>query len=131
MYYETSPKRINTTPENIYNFLIDTSNFESLLPKRTFSNFSSDGNKCSFQLRAIKFTIQITEAIPNNKIVFETVGNNIIQFKFTFIISPEGSETYLTTQFDTTSEDKWGVIKERLKGITKYITHCVFVKFFK
>ncbi|MDG1477225.1 MAG: hypothetical protein P8Q14_08770, partial [Vicingaceae bacterium] len=51
MKIETTHKEINATPKEIYNFLMDTNNFEQLFPHDKISEWESTTETCSMKVK--------------------------------------------------------------------------------
>ncbi len=79
---EGTPKETNSDISQLYNFLSDFKNFESILPPDKVENFQYNGDQCSFNIRGITaLSIRITEKKQNEYILFSSEGLSKFNFQ--------------------------------------------------
>lgn len=70
-----------SSPEQLFNFLSDFSNFSSILPEDKVSDFRFSENECSFNIKGITpMTIRLTEKQSYEFILFSSEG--LAKFNF-------------------------------------------------
>ena len=74
-----SPKiNVSKSPEEVFNFLSDVKNFESLMPENISKFEVLDENKFLFGLKGMpEIILKKKEAIPPNKIILGAAGGKI------------------------------------------------------
>jgi carbon monoxide dehydrogenase subunit G len=78
-------KLIRCDAAEIYNFLADFNNFESLMPSQV-TNWKSDTDTCSFTIQGIgEVKLKIVEKEPHSKIVIIPDAGTKIPFTFKLI----------------------------------------------
>lgn len=81
--FESEKVIINTSSENIYNFLADFNNFQKLMPEQIV-NWKSTENNCSFTISGMAdISMRIQEKIPFSKIIIVPDGK--VPFTFELI----------------------------------------------
>lgn len=88
---ETTHKEINAAPKEIYNFLMDTNNFEQLFPQDKISEWESTTETCSMKVQNMGVLgLKRVASTPNSLVYFDSFGKT--PFKFTFNIFLEEKE---------------------------------------
>lgn len=83
---------IPKTAQEVYNYLIELSNIENLLPKDKISNFTSDDKKFGFKITgAIPVELQVSESKPAELLQLKTTSNNSFQFTLDINIIDQGA----------------------------------------
>jgi hypothetical protein len=76
---------IQSSKDELFNFMGDFNNFKHLLPDDKISNFECTSEQCSFGIKGLMpLTIKIKERLPFSQITFETTG--VAKFIFTLHI---------------------------------------------
>lgn len=79
---EGASKETSSTIRQLYNFLSDFKNFESILPADKVENFQYQGDQCSFNIRGITaLTIRLVEKQPNASLLFSSEGLSKFNFQ--------------------------------------------------
>lgn len=69
---------ISKSPQNVFDFLADIKNFESLMPENTSKFEVIDENKFLFALKGMpEIVLKKKEVVPPNKIVLGAAGGKI------------------------------------------------------
>lgn len=83
MKLESKIGKVIYSDEQVYNFLTDFNNFESLIPKDKITNWESDENSCSFSVNPIgKTGMKIVEKESCKLIKIVSLEN--AKYNFTF-----------------------------------------------
>lgn len=91
---EGGSKPTSSSIGQLYNFLSDFKNFESILPADKVENFQYSGDQCSFNIRGITaLTIRITDKKPNEFILFSSEGLSKFNFQLKASFQGEASST--------------------------------------
>ncbi|MCF6171075.1 MAG: SRPBCC family protein [Bacteroidales bacterium] len=97
------PTTINTTPENVFEFLSNFNNFEQLMPAQV-TNWKSDADSCTFTIQGMA-TIGLKYARKEAHKLIEVVpdGKSPINFNLTITMAPDeadGQKTIATVEID-------------------------------
>lgn len=88
---EGASRETSSDISQLYSFLSDFKNFETILPADKVENFQYNGDQCSFNIRGITaLTIRITEKKQNEYILFSSEGLSKFNFqlKANFVQGP-------------------------------------------
>lgn len=73
---------------DLYNYLIDFSNFKNILPEDRVENFTYTSNECSFTINGItSLKVKIADKIPFSKIKFQSEGLAKFNFELEVVFS--------------------------------------------
>lgn len=102
MKINTEPKIVNTTQEDVFNFLMDMNNFEELFPKDKVEKWEATTESCSCKVKNMG-TIELKRvaSTPNSLIYLDSYGKT--PFKFTlnlFISEKDGNTCQAHLEFD-------------------------------
>ena len=76
---------LQSSADNVFDFMGDFNNFKHLLPEDKITNFECTSEQCSFGIKGLMpLTIKIKERLPKSQITFETTG--VAKFVFTLHI---------------------------------------------
>jgi carbon monoxide dehydrogenase subunit G len=79
---ESRTGKIEHNEERVFGFLSDFNNFEQLIPKDKVSDWSSDGESCSFKVAGIgQVGMRMIEKQPNNLIKITSEGKTPVNFQ--------------------------------------------------
>lgn len=84
MNIKSEKKIVNRAATEIYNFLINTDNFGTLLPKEV-KDWKSDGRSCSFKIEGLAEIILTQEGCVDNKLARYVASGKIpfpVEFQF-------------------------------------------------
>ncbi len=120
MHLESPIKQINQSSETVYNFLMDISNFEKLMPENTSKFELINEKRFLFALKGMpEIVLELKEGVPYSKVVLGAASDKL---PFTLI-------ALITETGDTQSEVKLSfegdfnpMMSMMIKGpITKFI----------
>jgi carbon monoxide dehydrogenase subunit G len=102
MKINTTPKTVNQTPENVFNFLFDMNNFKELFPEDKVENWNSTDEFCTFRIKGMTdIGLKRVAATPNSLIYLDSHGK--VPFKFTlniFLKPINDNQTEAHLEFD-------------------------------
>lgn len=102
----SKPIIVERSSEDIYEKFSDFNNFREMLPPDKVERFECTATECTFSIQnAPDITLNIVEAIPNQKIVFGTKDQKPIDLQFGFkfhAVSDNSSELiiYIDAEID-------------------------------
>ncbi len=89
---ESKHVEIAKPANEVYDFLIQLSNIEQLLPKDKISNFVAEEKKFSFKITgAILVELELVSATPSSLIQLKTTDKNSFQFTLDINIVDKGA----------------------------------------
>jgi hypothetical protein len=75
---------VNQLDSYVYSYLTDLERFRNSLPEQV-TNYKVDGNRCSFTIQGMAdLSLEITESIPTEKVVFSNANPKPFPFHLTF-----------------------------------------------
>lgn len=116
---------LNTSTNEIFNFLSDLNNYNQLLPSNNISDFKSTSDSCSFKVQgAYHIGLIKMDAQSPNKIVLNSSESSPIKFNLTIYINEqEGkSSTYLDCETSLNPMLKM-MIEKPLKNLFDYMAN--------
>lgn len=101
MHIESPKKTINKSDKEVFDFLIDIKNFETLMPDN-ISKFEVLGaDKFLFALKGMpEIVLKLKEQFPNNKIVLGAASDKLPFTLTADIVSMAASESEVTLSFE-------------------------------
>ncbi len=91
MTIETNHQTINTSQEEVYNFLMDMNNFEQLLPQDKISNWEATNEICTMKIKNMgALGLKRVASTANSLIYIDSYGKT--PFKFTLNLFLEEKE---------------------------------------
>ena len=104
MRLETHQQKINATPEEVFNFLMDMNNFKQLFPQDKISDWQATNEICSMKVQNMgALGLKRVASTPNSLIYLDSHGK--VPFKFTlnlFISKQENDQSIVHIVFDGT-----------------------------
>lgn len=101
-HLESRAAKVSYSPEEVYNFISDISNFRRFIPSGSFSDIDFKHDSCSFNVNNIgTVTVQLKEKILHKKVVF--AGNALLQNDFTitlFLEETSGKQSEIKVAFE-------------------------------
>lgn len=100
MKLETPVKKISASSSEVFAFLSDLNNLESMMPEQVI-NWKSDKDSCSFTIKGMSdMHLVIQDRLPDNKVVMASASNKPFSFTLSSIIGPEGDHSQVKLAFD-------------------------------
>jgi len=120
-----SPKiNVEKSPEDVFNFLSDIKNFESLMPENISKFEVLDDDKFLFALKGMpEIILKKKETIPPNKIVLGAAGGKIDFSLIGNIIQVDGKNSEVQLEFTGDFNPMMAMMIK--KPITKFIETLV------
>lgn len=88
----SSELKASSTNKQLFEFLTDFKNFESILPEDKVDGFTCDENSCSFNIKGITpLKVVLESKIPYSKIVFNSTG--LAKYNFNLEVNLKGEAT--------------------------------------
>ena len=120
MHLESPTKQLNQSNETVYNFLMDISNFEKLMPENTSKFEILNEKRFLFALKGMpEIVLELKEGIPHSKVVLGAASDKL-PFTLIVLITETGdsqSEVQLSFEGDFNP-----MMSMMIKGpITKFI----------
>ena len=101
MKIETAHKEINATQEVIYNFLMDTNNFEQLFPKDKISEWESTTETCSMKVQNMGILgLKRVASTPHALVYFDSYGKTPFKFTFNIFLEEKGEKCLAKIVFE-------------------------------
>ena len=98
MNIETAHQTINSSQEEVYNFLIDLNNFEELFPMDKIENWESTQETCLFKVKSMgTIGLKRVASTPHSLIYLDSYGKT--PFKFTLNIFLSDKENNCEAHF--------------------------------
>lgn len=99
MTIESNKEVINSSVNNVFNYLSDLNNYEVLFPQDKIEKWNSDVDKCSFKIKgATLIDFKIVERNTNQSIILESGEKS--PFKFTLSIFIDGENENKTIGYN-------------------------------
>ncbi|MCW3085906.1 MAG: hypothetical protein JWP12_3272 [Bacteroidetes bacterium] len=90
---ESEKVAINNASQNIFNYLSDFKNFETLMPPQV-TNWQASSDECSFTINGMAtIGMKIIEKTPNSKISIISNGKVPFEFKLFVLITETGENS--------------------------------------
>ncbi len=90
MKIETNHQIINSSQEDVYNFLIDMNNFEQLFPQDKIDNWESTNETCTFKIKSMgNLGLKRVASTPNSLIYLDSYGKVPFKFTLNIYLSPK------------------------------------------
>lgn len=102
MKLDTTPKTVNASQEEVFNFLMDMNNFQELFPKDKVENWEATEESCSCKVKNMG-TIELKRvaSTPNSLIYLDSFGKTPFKFTLNLFIKEKENNTSLThLEFD-------------------------------
>ena len=101
MTIETDHKIINTSQEEIYNFLIDMNNFEELFPKDKIDNWESTEETCTMKIKNMgTIGLKRVASTANSLIYLDSYGKTPFKFTLNIYLEEKDSNCQAYLVFD-------------------------------
>lgn len=87
MNIESTHTEINSTQQNIYNYLMDLNNVQKLLPEGKFTEWKGDYDSCSFKMMGFGLTLKKESSTPHSEIKLVSGEDSPIDFDLDIFIN--------------------------------------------
>lgn len=116
---------LNSSQDEVFNYLTDLNNYKQLLPEKNISDFNSSVNTCQFKIQNI-YTIGLEKngTQDNSEIKLRSTQNSPVKFDLTINLSrPNGTtEAYLDCQADVSGMLKM-MVENPLKNLFSHMAN--------
>lgn len=128
---ESKIVQVNASPEQVFSFLTDLSNFRELLPQDKISDWSSDGKTCVFKVQGgYKIGLALDSAVPNSSVVLKSTAESPFRFTLNIHLEPLNGGTRGWQVCDAELNPFLRMMVEKpLKNLFDYIADRLSVKF--
>ncbi|MBK9283793.1 MAG: hypothetical protein IPM51_05670 [Sphingobacteriaceae bacterium] len=93
-YLQSEAKKTKASLENLFEFLSDFKNFESILPSDKVEGFTYTEIECSFVIKGITpMKVNIDEKVPHKYIKFKSEGLGKFNFRLKTVFIGESSQS--------------------------------------
>lgn len=124
MIIESEKTIVNASKEEVFNFLANAENIESLLPKEEIKEFKGTSNECSFKVQGgITISLIQEELIPNEKIIMKSGEKSPFPFKLNVLMNEAdgGTEGYILFDGEVNAFLKM-MVKKPLTNLFNHMT---------
>lgn len=131
MIIESEKTVVNATQQEVYSFLSNAENIESLLPKEEIKEFKASATECSFKVQGgITISLIQDELIPNEKIIMKSGEKSPFPFKLNvFMDNVEGgTEGYIVFDGEVNAFLKM-MVKKPLTNLFNHMTNALGKQF--
>jgi len=120
MHLESPTKQINQSSETVYNFLMDISNFEKLMPENTSKFELLNDKRFLFALKGMpEIVLELKEGTPHSKVVLGAASDKLPFTLIALITATGDSQSEVKLSFEG---DFNPMMSMMIKGpITKFI----------
>jgi len=120
MHLESPTKQINQSNETVYNFLMDISNFEKLMPENTSKFELINEKRFLFALKGMpEIVLELKEGTPHSKVVLGAASDKLPFTLIALITATGDSQSEVKLSFEG---DFNPMMSMMIKGpITKFI----------
>jgi carbon monoxide dehydrogenase subunit G len=123
---DTTPKIINASQEEVFNFLMDMNNFQELFPKDKVEKWEATQESCSCKVKNMG-TIELKRvaSTPNSLIYLDSYGKTPFKFNLNlFLKESEDSKCLAHIEFDGEINPFMKMMLE--KPLTDFFNKLVF-----
>lgn len=87
MNIESNKTVINHSQKDVYNYLMDMNNVQSLLPEGKFTEWKGDYDSCSFKMQGFSLTLTKDSSVPHSEIKLVSGDDSPIDFDLNIYIN--------------------------------------------
>jgi carbon monoxide dehydrogenase subunit G len=131
MIIESEKTVVNATQEEVYKFLANAENIESLLPTEEIKEFKGSSTECSFKVQGgITISLIQDELIPNEKIIMRSGEKSPFPFKLNVFMNDVegGTEGYIMFDGEVNAFLKM-MVKKPLTNLFNHMTNSLGEQF--
>ena len=131
MIIESKKTIVNASKEEVFKFLANAENIESLLPKEEIKEFKASSTECSFKVQGgITISLIQEELIPNEKIIMKSGEKSPFPFKLNVFMNEVegGTEGYILFDGDVNAFLKM-MVKKPLTNLFNHMTKALGEQF--
>jgi carbon monoxide dehydrogenase subunit G len=100
MKLETTARTITASSAEIFAFLSDLNNLESMMPEQVI-NWKSDTDSCSFTIKGMSdMSLEVRERLPESKVVMGSKGSKPFPFTLSSLIENQGDKSVVQLVFE-------------------------------
>lgn len=93
--FESAEKHIKASRNNVYDFVSDINNFNTLVPEGKVRNFETENDRCSFRVDGLgQVGVRVVSREPYKYVKFESEGS--VPFRFNMWIDLEDADDSTT-----------------------------------
>jgi carbon monoxide dehydrogenase subunit G len=131
MIIESEKTIVNASKEEVFTFLANAENIESLLPKDEIKEFKATSTECSFKVQGgITISLIQEELIPNEKIIMKSGEKSPFPFKLNVFMNEDkdGTEGYILFDGEVNAFLKM-MVKKPLTNLFNHMTKALGEQF--
>jgi len=127
MIIESEKTIVKATQKEVYTFLSNAENIESLLPKEEIKEFKGTSTECSFKVQGgITISLIQEELIPNEKIIMKSGEKSPFPFKLNVFMEEVdgGTKGYIVFDGEVNAFLKM-MVKKPLTNLFNHMTNAL------
>lgn len=131
MIIESEKTVVKATQKEVYTFLSNAENIESLLPKEEIKEFKGTSTECSFKVQGgITISLIQEELIPNKKIIMKSGEKSPFPFKLNVFMDEVdgGTKGYIVFDGEVNAFLKM-MVKKPLTNLFNHMTNALGKQF--
>ncbi|PHR47683.1 MAG: hypothetical protein COA32_06930 [Fluviicola sp.] len=131
MIIESEKTVVKATQKEVYTFLSNAENIESLLPKEEIKEFKGTSTECSFKVQGgITISLIQEELIPNEKIIMKSGEKSPFPFKLNVFMDEVdgGTKGYIVFDGEVNAFLKM-MVKKPLTNLFNHMTNALGKQF--